>query len=371
MPSAKNLAGGIVFTTVLYFSSFFGSIVLLMPFLPLIILKPKWARNIMDFFLYMWFSFAVALYELMLGVKVKIQGRPSKPTDSVLILMNHRTRLDWLFLMSYQLRCGSLMHYKISLKDQLKFVPGPGWAMQCAAFLFLRRRWEADQPVLTAALRYFHKVDYRLQFLLFPEGTDFTANTLSKSDKFAEKNGFPKYRYVLHPRTTGFVFLVQQMKEEKLLDSVLNVSIGYPKTMPIGEFDVFSGNFPEEIHFHVNSTPVVDFPTSSDDLVNWCQNRWSEKEQQLCLYYEKREFSPFENQAKDMIYDIVETVSEESVRKYLYKVIAFWSVFILLVFYSLYAVSLFRWYSLFSIIAFTVLERKYGGLDTIQFLYDF
>lgn len=67
-----------------------------------------------------------AMYELMLGVKIKVQGRPSKPTDSVLILMNHRTRLDWLFLMSYQLRCGSLRHYKISLKDQLKFVPGPG-----------------------------------------------------------------------------------------------------------------------------------------------------------------------------------------------------------------------------------------------------
>lgn len=59
MPGARNLAGGIVFTTVLYFSSFFGSIVLLMPFLPLIILKPKWARSILDFFLYMWFSFAV------------------------------------------------------------------------------------------------------------------------------------------------------------------------------------------------------------------------------------------------------------------------------------------------------------------------
>lgn len=174
--------------------------------------------------------------------------------------------------------------------------------------------------------------------------------------------------YVIKQFLTFLYFLIFS---EKLLDSVLNISVAYPKTMPIGEFDVFTGNFPEEIHFHVNSTPVVDFPTSSDDLVNWCQNRWSEKEEQLRLYYEKREFSPFEKQDKDMIYDTVETYSEESVRRYLYKVVAFWCIFIILVFYSLFEVSLFRWYSLFSIIAFSILERKYGGLDTIQFLYDF
>ena len=52
-----------------------------------------------------------------------------------------------------------------------------------------------------------------LQILLFPEGTDLTPTTKARSDRFAEKNDLPKYNHVLHPRTTGFAFLVQKMRE--------------------------------------------------------------------------------------------------------------------------------------------------------------
>ena len=51
------------------------------------------------------------------------------------------------------------------------------------------------------------------QILLFPEGTDLTPRTKTRSDKFAQANGFELYEYVLHPRTTGFTFFVQQMRE--------------------------------------------------------------------------------------------------------------------------------------------------------------
>ena len=48
---------------------------------------------------------------------------------------------------------------------------------------------------------------------MFPEGTDLTPTTKARSDRFAEKNDLPKYSHVLHPRTTGFAFLVQKMRE--------------------------------------------------------------------------------------------------------------------------------------------------------------
>ena len=51
--------------------------------------------------------------------------------------------------------------------------------------------------------------------VLFPEGTDFTPGTKIRSDRFAEKNDLPKYDYVLHPRTTGFTYLVEQMRNSK------------------------------------------------------------------------------------------------------------------------------------------------------------
>ena len=51
-----------------------------------------------------------------------------------------------------------------------------------------------------------------VQVLLFPEGTDFTAKTKKHSDSFAKKNNLPYLEYVLHPRTTGFNFIVQKMR---------------------------------------------------------------------------------------------------------------------------------------------------------------
>ena len=41
-------------------------------------------------------------------------------------MMNHRTRFDWLYLFSYQVRHASVRRYIISLKNVLKFIPGLG-----------------------------------------------------------------------------------------------------------------------------------------------------------------------------------------------------------------------------------------------------
>ena len=38
-------------------------------------------------------------------------------------------------------------------------------------------------------------------------------NTRARSDEFAVKNGLPKFEYVLHPRTTGFTFIVETLRK--------------------------------------------------------------------------------------------------------------------------------------------------------------
>lgn len=81
-----------------------------------------WLMKIIHFFL----LFYQALYEIVLGVKVSVVGFPGKQDEQSLIIMNHRTRLDWLFAYSFMLRCGSLRHLKIVLKSGLKKIPGAG-----------------------------------------------------------------------------------------------------------------------------------------------------------------------------------------------------------------------------------------------------
>ncbi|CAJ0928355.1 unnamed protein product [Ranitomeya imitator] len=203
------------------------------PFLPLIFVSPSWYRWLTDRIVATWLTLPVALLELLFGTKVVITGDGFVPGERSVIIMNHRTRLDWMFLWNCLLRYSYLRLEKICLKSSLKAVPGfegrkillhvgflfssrsvcfpyaknssrfspvfsriyaravswfvtlqlelfafngqmKSWAMQVAAFIFIRRKWEEDKSHFEAMLDYFCDIKEPLQLLIFPEGTDLT-----------------------------------------------------------------------------------------------------------------------------------------------------------------------------------------------------
>ena len=64
--------------------------------------------------------------ELVFGVKVRVCGDLKKLQGPCLIIMNHRTRLDWMFFWCYLIRMGDLRKLKIMLKAGLKNIPVAG-----------------------------------------------------------------------------------------------------------------------------------------------------------------------------------------------------------------------------------------------------
>ncbi|XP_067881533.1 lysocardiolipin acyltransferase 1-like [Heterodontus francisci] len=166
---------GTLILLMLFFSSLFGSIFMLAPFLPIMLLSTAWYRWITDRIVAVWLTLPVALLEMVLGVRVVITGDGFVPGERSVIIMNHRTRLDWMYLWNCLLRYSYLRMEKICLKSSLKSIPGFGWAMQVAAFIFVRRKWEEDQENLSLMLDYLCDIKQPLQLLMFPEGTDFTA----------------------------------------------------------------------------------------------------------------------------------------------------------------------------------------------------
>ena len=56
-------------------------------------------------------------------MKVRICGDGKRLDGPCLLIMNHRTRFDWMFLWCYLVRMGDLKKLKIVLKDSLKAVP--------------------------------------------------------------------------------------------------------------------------------------------------------------------------------------------------------------------------------------------------------
>lgn len=66
--------------------------------------------------------------QYVFGVKLVVRGTVIDRTKPALIIMNHRTRLDWLYFWSALMRINPwlLTTEKISLKGVLKHLPGAG-----------------------------------------------------------------------------------------------------------------------------------------------------------------------------------------------------------------------------------------------------
>lgn len=48
---------------------------------------------------------------------------------------------------------------------------------------------------------------------VYPVSVSSAENTRAKSDVFAAQNNLPKFEYVLHPRSTGFTFIVDRLRK--------------------------------------------------------------------------------------------------------------------------------------------------------------
>ncbi|XP_026795017.3 lysocardiolipin acyltransferase 1 [Pangasianodon hypophthalmus] len=350
---------GVYFILTLFLSSFFGSVFMLGPVLPVMLLSPAWYRWLTDRIVATWFTLPVALLELVFGVKVIITGDGFVPGERSVIIMNHRTRLDWMFLWCCLLRHSYLRLEKICLKAALKAVPGFGWAMQVASFIFIHRKWEEDQNHLTNMLEYFCDIRQPLQLLLFPEGTDLTDNTRARSDEYAEKNGLPKYKYVLHPRTTGFTFIVEQLRKGDNLDALHDITVAYPHSTPQTERHLLAGTFPHQIHFHVHRYPVSSLPEETAALQAWCHERWAEKEERLRSFYSSQRFDEAEAR-------IPPCKSELRVALIKAASLCYWNAFIAFSFLGLWLWTPLRVYFLVVLIFFLVQQKVMGGVELIE-----
>ena len=152
------------------------------------------------------------------------------------------------------------------------------------------------------------------QLLLFPEGTDRGERSVTISRSFADKNSLPHYEYLLHPRTTGFTYLLKHMRQSKLfggylpvfvlkglywiavcsgnyVTSVYDVTVGYPDEIVSNELElVSSGVTPRNVHFDVRKVPIAFIPPDEEGAGKWLSNLWSEKEEIQSFPYESITF---------------------------------------------------------------------------------
>ncbi|KAM4680406.1 lysocardiolipin acyltransferase 1 isoform 4-T5 [Amazona ochrocephala] len=223
---------GIYFVLTLFLGSFFGSIFMLGPFLPLMFISPAWYRWITDSIVATWLTLPVAgRCKLLPLFSFRESGKMTRVT----------LKKCWIISVTFVSHCNSSSFQKELISQIL-----------------------SDHILLQCQI----------------------TNTKARSNEFAEKNGLQKYEYVLHPRTTGFTFVVERLREGDNLDAIHDITVAYPQNIPQTEKHLLNGNFPKEIHFHVQRYPIETVPISKEELQLWCRKRWEEKEERLRHFYE-------------------------------------------------------------------------------------
>jgi len=350
--------GGPLFCICLFITSLYGAVFLVGPALSLIYIWPWLYRRVIDRIVASWLVFPIALLQKVFRVKFYASGDGFNYMERTLIIMNHRTRVDWMLFWPLLFHCARLRKLKVLLKSDLKYIPGPGWAMQAAGFFFLERKWERDRPHIDSLLHYFNSpgIEEPLILLLFPEGTDLTPDTKSRSDKFAEDRNLQKYDFVLHPRTTGFSYLVNKLRESGSIDCVHDITIGYPAGLIQGESDLADGKMPKEVHFSIKRYPIDELPADSkEQMGDWLNERWEKKEAKLKEFYHSDK--KFHN-SRHPYWDR-RTLS-------IWVALIFWPVFSFYCTYLLVTCSSMRIYGVALIGFYIIALRAVGGVERLE-----
>ncbi|KAG7977866.1 hypothetical protein I3843_05G053700 [Carya illinoinensis] len=172
-----------------------------------------YSRKATSFFFGAWLALWPFLFEKINKTKVVFSGETVPARERVLLIANHRTEVDWMYLWDLALRKGSLGCIKYILKSTLMKLPVFGWGFHILEFIPVERKWEVDESTMRQMLSTFKDPQDPLWLALFPEGTDFTEQKCIRNQKYAAENGLPILKNVLLPKTKGFCACLEELRD--------------------------------------------------------------------------------------------------------------------------------------------------------------
>ncbi|CCH62843.1 hypothetical protein TBLA_0I01850 [Henningerozyma blattae CBS 6284] len=244
----------------------------------------------------------------------------SKLLPNSVMIANHQIYTDWIFLWWLCYTSDLAGNVVIMLKESLSKIPVIGGGMKNYNFIFLKRHWENDKVTMNKYLNNMnensfgtgpiakevikHKeckdqevIRWPYCLLLFPEGTNLSKNTRSKSDRYAKKIDRKGFECCLLPHATGLYYSLESLKPS--LDVVYDVTIGYSgvKKHEYGELiytmkNIFlEGKPPKLVDIHIRAFKLNEIPLDSiEEFTEWLFKVWQEKDQRLIKYYETGHF---------------------------------------------------------------------------------
>jgi lysocardiolipin and lysophospholipid acyltransferase len=281
---------GITFGLLLWFCTVFGvSIVMVLPLLLVWSWSVYYYNRVLLSYSGWWFTWIMTFFEKFNGAELVFTGDDVPDSEPALITSNHPSEIDWLWFWSVALRKKMAATLRIATKKMLLYVPGLGWAMDFANFVFLSRDWRFDRAQLVHSINLYKSRDgYPFWLFIFPEGTDFAQHKLDKSHAFAREHGLPVYKNLLLPRFKGFLQCLESCGTA--IAAVYDVTIAYEEPVRPNFLSIFIGTRPQRVHLHVRRFKLADLPTDAAQRTEWLYQVWRDKDALLDHFKQHKRF---------------------------------------------------------------------------------
>ncbi|GER42647.1 phospholipid/glycerol acyltransferase family protein [Striga asiatica] len=313
---------GVLCLTVYLSTAFMFLVYFVPPVSVLRLFSVHYSRKCASLLFGLWLGLWPFFFEKINKTRFVFSGDRIPVEKRVLIMSNHRTEVDWMYLWNLALRKGCLGYIKYVLKSSLMKLPIFGWGFHVLEFVPVERKWEVDEPVMRQMLETFTGYRDPLWLAVFPEGTDYTEKKCKNNQKFAVENGLPVLKNVLIPKTKGFFTCLANLRVS--LDAVYDVTIAYKNQCPSFTDNVF-GVDPTEVHMHIKRIPLDKIPSSENEAATWLMDAFVQKDQLLTDFVVNGQFP---DQGTEPQLSSVKCAANCAV------VLGFTAIFILLTFFS-------------------------------------
>ena len=216
-------------------------------FAPLYFVNKRWFYNSMSFTKQQFGITTVTITQWFSPTVIRVSGDAStcgqlhKTDDGrletqfperLVLLATHQIYTEWLYLwwIAYTSKQHGAIY--IILKESLKYIPTLGPAMMFYGFIFVARNWARDKSRLQHRLSQLRKPVRKtdagpdpMRILIFPEGTNLSANTRKKSAAFAAKQDIQDLEHLLLPRNTGLLYCLREL--QGTVDWIYDRTIAY------------------------------------------------------------------------------------------------------------------------------------------------
>ncbi|GMI26620.1 hypothetical protein TeGR_g12386, partial [Tetraparma gracilis] len=228
-----------------------------------------------------WGSYSVGVRPVFSGDELRSEG--------AFLMANHQTMADCNIIFFVANKMKKLNSLKWFVKSSIRFLPGVGFALHFLDVIFVKRNWTQDKRTIERTFANLKKSKIKPVIVIFPEGTRQTAKKFKEARAFTVSRNMEPLRHLMHPRPRGFVATVTNMRDS--LDSVVDVTIGFPEQGLPSLWQWFQGIGAKNTCIHCRRFPIADLPLDDEEaLKRWLFGRFKEKDELLDRLYRTGSF---------------------------------------------------------------------------------